>query len=97
VQFGVSGIPSAIKWSASWLHSKGIPDATYKEGKKKAMTFFFFLKTLNVCCVLGQEKTDAITVSLLYSIVCCFDFFQHTTIFCWLKKISLESFGIRMK
>ena len=33
VQFGVSGIPAAIKWSASWLHSKGIPDATYEEGQ----------------------------------------------------------------
>jgi hypothetical protein len=50
VQFGVSGIPSAIKWSASWLHSKGIPDATYKEGKKKARRFFFFFE--NIKCLL---------------------------------------------
>ena len=32
LEFGVSAIPSMVKWGASYLHSKGIPDTTYEQG-----------------------------------------------------------------
>ena len=33
LQFAVCGIPYAIKWGASYLHDKGIPEATYEQGR----------------------------------------------------------------